>query len=54
MFGHLGVILGHLEANVRLSWAILEALVATLVVGFGVVEAYLCQDRWNHAEVQFV
>ena len=54
ILGHLGAILGHLEANLKPSWAILEALVATLVVGFGVVEAYMCQYRWNYGEVQFV
>ena len=54
MFDHLGAILGHLEANLKPSWVILEALVATLVVGFGVIEAYMCQYRWNYVEVQFV
>ena len=54
MLGHLGAMFGHLGANLRPSWAILEALVATLVVGFGVIEAYKCQHRWNYGEVQFV
>ena len=53
-FGHLGAFLGRREANLKPSRAMLEASVATSVVGFEVVEAYMCQYRWNHGEVQFV
>ena len=45
---------GHLQANLKPSWTVLEASVAILVAGFGVVEVYMCQYRWNHGEVQFV